>query len=405
MLKFLRRIRRKLADRPRSSYKEACLLIEKASLVEQYGCRREKGRLIDSLNGCVLMPASSNDGVGIQAMIRICLIFLARKGEGTYIHVPFIGVGHQKIDPIGRDLSREEWASLMEGFLNLGQDEVWITDLADSMGKRSLARHLETRSISLVDPVDERENELAATVNSIRDIRFENPASHRVWSLGLEVCRFPVECEMHLDESFIKVLRSKFRKNGYVPKTNFYEKKYLDVAIHIRRGDVWRACKSGSTKRSHTNKLMSQEYYVDLLSDLQSLFSDSVPPVRFHVFSDGKPEDFDDFVFGSEEVASLKLESGLSIENIQFHLCDSTIDSLYHLIEAPILVPGKSTFSVLAILLGESVVLYDERITEFYQYDLLAKYMSGNSRFVSLDGTTEEILVSVREAESLHARF
>ena len=64
---------------------------------------------------------------------------------------------------------------------------------------------------------------------------------------------------------------------------------------------------------------------------------------------------------------------------------------MYHMIKAPIFVPGKSTFSVVAVLLSNSYIFYENEICEFYQYNLLEKYMEKNPRFISLNELEERI--------------
>ena len=109
-------------------------------------------------------------------------------------------------------------------------------------------------------------------------------------------------------------------------------------------------------------------------------------------FAPKAQENFGKFEFTGEHEASLKLESGLLIENIQFHLRQDTFDTLYNMIKAPIFVPGKSTFSVLAVILSNSYVLYENEIWEYFLYDLLEKYIEGNPRFISLNGLDEKIV-------------
>jgi len=130
--------------------------------------------------------------------------------------------------------------------------------------------------------------------------------------------------------------------------------------------------------------MVSEEYYVELLKRLQKYFEPSSKPVHFHIFSDGQPDNFRKFTFTGEQEAFLKLESGITIENIQFHLRQSTIDTLYHMIKAPVFIPGKSTFSVVAVMLSKFYVFYENEIRDFYQYDLLEKYMEGNPKIISL---------------------
>ena len=135
---------------------------------------------------------------------------------------------------------------------------------------------------------------------------------------------------------------------------------------------------------------------MELLSRLHDLFDASPKAVRFHIFSDGEIENFDRFIFTGEQKACLILESGLRIENIHFHLRRDAFCTLYHMVKAPVFVPGKSTFSVLAAILTNSCVLYTDEITEFHLYNILEKYIDGNKKFISLDGQKENIVAGLK---------
>lgn len=347
---------------------------------------RKKNLTIDISKKCVLIPGFRRDGVGIQGMVRICVMYLAQKAGATYIHVPFINLAHRNSDPIGKSLRPAEWSSMWEKFLNLGEGEFHIDDLADAVGKETLARHLANSDYQYRDPIDYQWFILPSLLDKIlrKDISVQN-----IWSFNLGLCRQPKECNFYLDDTFIQGLKEKFSRNGYIPDEELYSDNYINIAIHIRRGDVWDACQSGSTEIMYRNKFVTQQYYVELLQRLNNLFYLPDKPLCFHIFSDGRADNFDNFVFTGSQTAFLKLETGSIIHNIQFHLCQSATNTLYHLIKAPIFIPGKSTFSVLALILGNSYVLYDRDIVDFYQYDLLTKYIQGNTRFMSLNDMTE----------------
>jgi len=138
-------------------------------------------------------------------------------------------------------------------------------------------------------------------------------------------------------------------------------------------------------------RFMSEDYYVDLVQRLQSLYADSSKPIRFHIFSDGKSTDFPQFTFLNDREAYLKLDSGERVENIQFHLSQNSLDALYHLAKAPVLVPSKSSFSFLAALLGTSHVFYDDAIYGFYQYTFLKDYIQQSARFILLSELKEQM--------------
>lgn len=366
---------------------ELLVLIKKTQAASQESEHAKNSKLV--IDGqCILISGFRRDGVGIQAMLRICVMLLARQANATYVHLPFLNIKFKNNDPMGRFLTQEEWAAKWEAFFNFGKDEVHIADLANTMGQAKLAGHLSAKGRQFG-----RDGALRSMLPDIVEkIRGRDSGTSGIYTFNLGLCRQSRECQLFLDAKFIQILQEKFESNGYTPKEMLYNEQYLNIAIHIRRGDVWDACQAGSKIRMYRNKFVSEEYYVGLLQRLQNIFGSSPKPVRFHIFSDGRPDNFVKFSFTGEREAFLQLESGLLIENIQFHLNQSTFDTIYHMIKAPILVPGKSTFSVVAVLLSNSYVFYENEICEFYQYNLLEKYMEGNPRFISLTGLEDRVM-------------
>ncbi len=377
MKKLLITLARKFRIQVRSTWIGNLYLIQRV-LATSREYQERKNSTLEIDGQCILIPDFRQDGVGIQAMVRICVMFLARQTHATYVHIPFITLMHQNIDPTGHSLTQEQWAAKWEAFFNFGRNEFSIADLVNVTGKVALARKMSAKNWQFDDPMDARRDMLPKLVERIRS------RDSGVYTFNLGLCRQPQECQLFLDAEFIKTLQEKFKTNGYKPAEMLYKEQFLNIAVHIRRGDVWDACQAGTKEWRYTNKFVSEEYYVEVLQRLHNFFRGSPKPVCFHIFSDGQPSNFVKFTFMSNKEAFLKLETGTVIENIQFHFRQNSIDTLYHMIKAPIFVPGKSTFSVVAVLLNNSYVFYEDQIWEFYQYDLLEKYIEGNPQFISL---------------------
>lgn len=265
--------------------------------------------------------------------------------------------------------------------MNLGKDELDLTDLERSGETNALAKYLakDRRHLKGQDRVSG--GALTALVEAMRagDKRY-----HGFHTFGLEECRKAHECGISLDAQFVRSLQEKFDANGYSPRESLFDDDFLNIVMHIRRGDVWDAVLAGSEEQQHTTKLVTEQYYVDLLERLKESFDGRSKPVSFHIFSDGQPKDFPKFTFENERDAYVVLNSGVTIENCRFHLRTDTMESLYHMIKASVFFPGKSTFSVLATILNRSYVIYDDEIFGFYQYDLLKQYVDANPNFVRL---------------------
>ena len=385
--KIWNQIHRRLQRQIRRHFQGQTGRPEWLEVINKVQAARQENATLEIEGQCILIPAFRFDGVGIQAMLRICVMLLARQSNVTYVHLPFMKLAHQNLDPIGHALTPEEWAVKWEAFFNFGKDEFHIADLANVMGEANLAKHLSVRRHQFGTPQDDRD----MLLNFIEKIRGHDSGVSGIYTFDLKICRQSRKYRLFLDAEFIQLLQEKFETNGYKPEEILFKEQYLNIAIHIRRGDVWGACQAGSKERKYARRLVSEAYYVELIQRLWNFFESSSKPVRFHIFSDGQPDDFGQFAFIDEREAALKLESGILIENIQFHLCQNSIDAMYHMIKAPIFVPGKSTFSVVAVLLSNSYIFYENEICEFYQYNLLEKYMEKNPRFISLNELEERI--------------
>jgi len=123
-----------------------------------------------------------------------------------------------------------------------------------------------------------------------------------------------------------------------------YASDRLDIAVHVRRGDV--------VAKKQWLRFKPNSYYLNIIQQLERILGDQ--PHRFHVFSQTKPkpslldEDFTPF----EELGCC------------MHLDEDMFESINHLVQADILVASKSSFSFLPSVLSHGVVLYDEFLAQ-----------------------------------------
>ena len=120
------------------------------------------------------------------------------------------------------------------------------------------------------------------------------------------------------------VLESLKEKYWSVSRTR-YDLGEKSVAIHVRRGDV--RCRM---KRRFTSN--------DTIRTLQRQLSGVG---KFHLFSQGNPEDFREF------------------DDTVLHLNEDPLDTFHHLVSADILIMAKSSFSYTAALLSNGVKIYE----------------------------------------------
>ena len=123
-------------------------------------------------------------------------------------------------------------------------------------------------------------------------------------------------------------------QQAYWSKTRHYPERYdqdmVNVAIHIRRGDI--------TKQANSDRWLENDHYVNIIKNIRK----NVPNVLFHVFSQGEKKDFKEF----------------DNEKVVFHLNGSDTKALNDMCFSDILVTGQSTFSILASYLTKNIVIY-----------------------------------------------
>tara|TARA_B110000008_G_scaffold171578_1_gene171226 strand:+ start:708 stop:1382 length:675 start_codon:yes stop_codon:yes gene_type:complete len=115
----------------------------------------------------------------------------------------------------------------------------------------------------------------------------------------------------------------------YYYSTNKPNIKNPDIAIHIRRGDV---------KENNEKRFTNNDQYKQIISVLLETY----PNYNITIFSEGKKEDFNDFIN----------------ERIYFQLNTDIEDTFHSLVSAKILVTAKSSFSYCAALLNNNDIYY-----------------------------------------------
>lgn len=296
--------------------------------------------------------------MGIQALLRLTTRRMAERHGVPYLHVPFLRLAHQEVDPIGEASTVGGWASRWESFLGLGEGAPTLAGAGDALGDLRAAWRLRAGYSRLNSP----------------------PLGGRgIHTVDLDVMRRAEAYGAALDAAAVAGVRRRFARNGYAPPRPLYDEDAIHVALHIRRGDVWENAPTQEGGGFRV-RFLSEAYYVDLLERLTTALTDAPRPVRYHVFSDGRPEDFPRFRFLDATTAELDLPSGRPIRRIAFHLRRDTFDTLYHLAHATLLVPAKSAFSVLALLVGDARVLYHERLFELGAFAPVEWYLRTSDR-------------------------
>jgi hypothetical protein len=239
-----------------------------------------------------------DDGGGAQISARISAMICAQLKGMIYAHTPVSDVAHA---PAG--VTPEAWATAWEDFFNLGSGEV-------------TAAEIEARGYPVVAV----------------------PKPHRFLprSRRLHVVAHCHKVTDHHPEAWAAIaprLREKYLLSPK-PELAGYDDGRVQIAVHLRRGDV------GSSGR------FSERFTSDdvVLARLRTVL-DALGPDRATVrlFSQGAPDDFRAFT-----------DIG-----VRLHLDDDVFETFHHFVRSDILFVAKSTFSYLGGLIGGNLCLYE----------------------------------------------
>ncbi len=237
-----------------------------------------------------------DDGGGAQISARISTMILARLKGLTYAHTPVSEVAHL---PPG--MAGEDWSGTWESFFNLGVGEVQAADLG-SYPLRPVAK------------------------------------PHRFWpsSRCLHVVAHCHRLTNHHPEQWAAIapaLREKYLLSPK-PELQGYGEDRIQIAVHLRRGDVGR---TGQFAQWFT----SDEVILERLKKVLEIAGKDQATVR--LFSEGQPEDFRAFT-----------DAGA-----QLHLDEDVFETFHHLASSDVLIMAKSTFSYLSAIIGGQICLYE----------------------------------------------
>ena len=152
---------------------------------------------------------------------------------------------------------------------------------------------------------------------------------------------------VYLDQSY----KNQYEEADYI-KTRFeasesrkndkllYDKDNINIAIHIRRGDIVVGQKTG--EETLTKRWLDIEYYEDIIHKLFDYLRENNPkkkPVIYN-FSEGNTEAYQIFKKYGEVVYCFDM---------------SAIDSFLHMVRADYLILSKSSFSYIPALLSDGI--------------------------------------------------
>lgn len=249
---------------------------------------------------CYLTCAGRVDGIGAQVQATLSTMLTAKELGLTYCHSPFKEVEHY----VDRKSAAIEW----ETFFSLGKDEISLEDIRED---NLDIIHIDTPTPEEILDFTNHSNTLFVVMHC-HDFADKHPDRY----LNLQ-----------------KQILTKYRHSSKEMYPSYYNFNKVNIAVHIRRGDVY---------KHRVNRFTDNEFYRDLLIDISSMLDSLQLEPSIHIYSQGLREDF----------------GVLNDLDLTFHLDECTYTTFYNLTSADILIMAKSSFSYAAALFSKAIKIY-----------------------------------------------
>jgi hypothetical protein len=248
---------------------------------------------------CFITCTGKQDGVGAQALAVMSTILFARSTGIKYVHTPFQKISHNSN---GTPHWEEEW----EEFFQLGNDEL-NTDQDRDWGLERVP------------------------VQSLLEIR--NGTGKRLFAV--KHCH---EFANLFPDRYAEILEDVRRRYSLSSKQRFplhQDAARLNVAVHVRRGDV-------TARGPHASRFTSNEFVASVVKEVLCAAHSKMTPA-VHLYSEGDASEFGPL-----------LDLGATL-----HLGECAFATFHNLVNADVLVMSKSTFSYTAALLSIGVKIFE----------------------------------------------
>lgn len=243
-------------------------------------------------------------GIGHQIANWIAGYWFAQQFDVQFAHMPF---------------SNQKW----EDFLGFGEDEKSVKDLVNKNGYKKV-------TIPLFRENDE--NEISRIKNIINSYRNQKV---------IFICE---------QDQFYK---DQFRVMGDIKKKFYlaserendiliYDQKRFNVAIHVRRGDIFEWQKSQDSNENI--RWQNNDYFKNVL-ELVIKNIQTEKSIALYLFSQGERKDFSEFE---------------KFPNLHYCLDMNAQDSFLHMVFADLLITSKSSFSYKPALLSNGIKISPE---------------------------------------------
>lgn len=252
---------------------------------------------------CFITCAGRDDGAGAQIHGVLSTILYANENQIKYVHTPFQKISHNyDNDP--------DWEKNWENFLNLREHELVIDDL--DLQELNIVR------FNLNDRIQiEPKEQTLYVVPHCHDFADWNPNKYL---------------------KLTSKLYYRFKRSSY-KITSYFEPEKLNIAVHLRRGDV-------KINNRYFSRYTDNSVYGNIITQIKGILTEIslVPEIVFHIYSEGSTEEFSEFYNYDKSVI--------------LHLNESPFTTFHHMVFADILVTAKSSFSYSAALLSRGIKIY-----------------------------------------------
>jgi hypothetical protein len=322
---------------------------------------------------CALTCAGRLDGIGAQCWSTISTIIAARFLGFKFIHTPFRNVDHNDLN-----IQSKKWNNSWENILKINS----LSETNDKRRSKPWRRKLIDWNKFLKLP--NRHYEYHLTDNTCFSVKQSHEFInffHNIPELKVIINKVQTELQTAFHNHVPQTLRIgdnitdnitiyNDTENSYNEKKdcNWFEKDRVDVAIHIRKGDV--------IEWNITTRITENSYFMNLAKQLNKILKEGQVNYRFHIFSEGTiARDFPELKkLKGQELIDYKIKYDtahgendetkkntrrnddtvtiLPEENIYFHmhLNGDARQAFIHLANADILVTCKSCFSYVAAI-------------------------------------------------------
>lgn len=241
-------------------------------------------------------------GIGHQMANWIAGLWFSKKFGLRFAHTPF---------------SREKWEKL----LGFGIGEECVTELITKRGYRIVRLPL----------FDEQKTAEVTVVQQLID-------SYK----DADKIIFLAEQDQFYRDQFgvLDIIRSKFHSAPSRVEDNlFYDKTKINIAIHIRRGDIAQEGQRNENNSNLSMRWLNNDYYRNIVKSIVNNV-DAKKTISIYIFSQGRDEEF--LIFNE-------------FENVNLCLSFDEYLSFIHMVFADVLITSRSSFSYKPALLSNGV--------------------------------------------------